>query len=113
MPHTLEYQQSQVSVTIVPTLLSLSLSQYSATEGDTSVAPPTVIMDTPDHNDDADEEEKGVAEDDKEYIVGADSTPLAPPTIEKSDPLQSVDTTNEKPEGENRKKFKIFFTPIY
>ena len=69
---------------------------------DSSVAPPTVIMDIPANNEEVEE----VEEEDKEYEIG-DSAPLAPPTNEAPNILQPVDGANEKPEG--MVKFEKFF----
>ena len=66
---------------------------------ESSLAPPTVIMDTPGGGDNEDDEDEGTeGGEDKDYVVG-DSAPLAPPTREGPNVLPSVDSTSDKPEG--------------
>ena len=66
---------------------------------ESSVAPPTVIMDTPGGGDNEDDEDEGTEEgEDKEYVVG-DSAPLAPPTSEGPNGLPPVDSASDEPEG--------------
>ncbi|CAI8036160.1 TRAF3-interacting protein 1 [Geodia barretti] len=78
--------------------------QHSSTANDrgvveSSVAPPTVIMDTPGGGDNEDDEDEGTEEgEDKEYVVG-DSAPLAPPTSEGPNGLPPVDSASDEPEG--------------
>lgn len=64
---------------------------------ETSVAPPTVIMDTPSGT--GEEAEEGEGGGDYDYIVG-NSTSLAPPTNEKAGILPAPDAINDQPEGE-------------
>lgn len=62
---------------------------------ETSVAPPSVILDTPSGTGEGGEEGEG----DDDYTVG-NSAPLAPPTNEKASVLPTSDTIDDQPEGE-------------
>lgn len=65
---------------------------------ETSVAAPTVILDTPSGTGEEGEKE-GEGGGDDDYIVG-NSTTLAPPTNEKAGILPAPDAITDQPEGE-------------